>query len=158
MVMMPGTQPRTERDQDCAIIARHTWSPQSNHAHFCHDIVRREISWAWSAGGEVSSGAGIGHAENRGFTFVDKRRDGIDRGLSIAGYVVDLSIVDLLLLSIDIIWARHIFRSRRSKKRDGTKRSAGGSGRNAGKGDQQHYNFLDHFTFPELFRLALYFG
>jgi len=102
--------------------------------------------------------AEVGCAENRGTTFIHERRDSIDRRLSIARYVVDFSIVHLLLLSIDIIWARHIFRRRRSKKIDGTKRSAGGSGRNAGKGDQQHYNFLHHFTFPELLRLTLYFG
>lgn len=32
------------------------------------------------------------------------------------------------------------------------KGSAEGSIRNAGKGDQQHYNFRDHFTFPEFLR------
>lgn len=48
MVIIPGTQPRTERDQDWAMMARQTWSPQRSQAAFCHDMVRSLISWVWS--------------------------------------------------------------------------------------------------------------
>jgi len=71
MVMIPGTQPRTDSDlwwkrmvsirphdgtsrwfeahHVCAIIARQTWSPQRSQAAFCQDIVRRLISCFESA-------------------------------------------------------------------------------------------------------------
>lgn len=44
IVMMPGTHPRTLRDHDCAIIAKHTWSPASRTAVFCQDMVRNFMS------------------------------------------------------------------------------------------------------------------
>lgn len=68
IVIIPGTHPRTlhnrlisirtrdidrlrtyDKDHDCDIIARHTWSPASNHAAFCHDIVLSLISCLWSS-------------------------------------------------------------------------------------------------------------
>lgn len=101
--------------------------------------------------------AGIGQRKKREITFVDKRRDGVDRRLSIAGNIADLGIIDLLLLSIDIIWPRHIIQSRYSKNRYGVKRTTEGSHRDAGKGDQQPYNFLDHFTFPEILSVGIGF-
>lgn len=65
MVMIPGTHPRTlfpvsdhrqfqltygshERDQDCAMIAKHTCSPASRQAVFCQDMVRSLMSCWWS--------------------------------------------------------------------------------------------------------------
>lgn len=48
MVRMPGTQPRTERDQDWAMTARQTWSPQRSQAAFCQDMVRSLMSCWWS--------------------------------------------------------------------------------------------------------------
>ena len=47
MVMMPGTHPNTLRDQVCAMMARQTWSPASNHAAFCQVMVRSLMSCLW---------------------------------------------------------------------------------------------------------------
>lgn len=67
MVMIPGTHPKTlneflsalesaidgshtyDKDHDCDMIAKHTWSPASNQAAFCHDIVLSLISCLWSS-------------------------------------------------------------------------------------------------------------
>jgi hypothetical protein len=67
IVIIPGTHPNTlnvlqsalkfsidqlrtyDKDHDCDIIARHTWSPANNQAAFCHDIVLSLISCLWSS-------------------------------------------------------------------------------------------------------------
>lgn len=44
MVMIPGTHPSTLSDHVWAMMARQTWSPASNQAAFCHDMLRYWIS------------------------------------------------------------------------------------------------------------------
>jgi hypothetical protein len=46
--MIPGTQPRTDKDHDCAIIARQTWSPQSNAFSFSQQSSRFTVVIAHS--------------------------------------------------------------------------------------------------------------
>jgi len=52
-------------------------------------------------GGEVSLRVRIGYG--RVITLVDKCRDGVNGRLSIARYIVDLSIIHLLLLDTQVI-------------------------------------------------------
>lgn len=67
IVMIPGTHPNTlnrclsalqsaidgshtyDKDHDCDMIAKHTWSPASNQAAFCQVIVLSLISCLWSS-------------------------------------------------------------------------------------------------------------